>query len=65
MTRVGAPGTNRHISGTDASQTCAPNPDNVSAEGGGIGSPTLMGGGTGFSREHLYRRPPAPEETAS
>jgi len=65
MTQVGVPGTDRHVFGTHASQTRAPNPASVSAEGGGTGSPTLMGGGTGFSREHFYRRPTGLEETAS
>jgi hypothetical protein len=65
MTQPRAPGTDRHILGTHASQTSAPNRASVSAEGGGIGSPALMGGGTGFSREHFYRRTVGLEEAAS
>jgi hypothetical protein len=42
--------TDRHEVGTHPSQTRAPNPASVSAEGGGIVTPTL-GGGFGFSRE--------------
>ena len=42
--------TDRHDFGTPASQTRAPSPASVSAEGGGTVAPTL-GGGTGFSRE--------------
>jgi hypothetical protein len=42
--------TNWHTSGTPASQTRAPGLTSVSAEGGGTTTPTLMGGGTLFSR---------------
>ncbi len=50
------PGTNRHTFGTPATQTRAPATGSVSAEGGGTTTPTLMGGGTRFSREHLHAR---------
>jgi len=40
----------RHEFGTPTSQTRAPKPASVSAEGGGTVTPTL-GGGFGFSRE--------------
>jgi hypothetical protein len=43
--------TNRHTFGAPASQTRAPAAVSVSAEGGGTTTPTLMGGGTLFSRE--------------
>jgi len=42
--------TNRPDLGTYPSQTRAPNPASVFAEGGGTATPTL-GGGFGFSRE--------------
>ncbi len=48
--------TNRHTSGTPTTQTCAPTAGSVSAEGGGTATPTLMGGGTLFSRESLDAR---------
>jgi hypothetical protein len=48
--------TNRHASGASPAQTCAPAPASVSAEGGGTTTPTLMGGGTMFSREHVNAR---------
>jgi hypothetical protein len=48
--------TNRHTFGTPASQTRAPAAASVSAEGGGTTTPTLMGGGTLFSREHAHAR---------
>jgi len=48
--------TNRHTSGTPASQTRVPAPASVSAEGGGTTTPTLMGGGTLFSREPFEAR---------
>jgi hypothetical protein len=48
--------TNRHAFGTPASQTRAPAAASVSAEGGGTTTPTLMGGGTWFSREPLEVR---------
>ena len=47
---------NRRTFGTPASQTRAPAAASVSAEGGGTTTPTLMGGGTWFSREHLHAR---------
>jgi hypothetical protein len=50
--------TNRHTFGTPATQTCAQAVASVSAEGGGTTIPTLMGGGTRFSREHLDARRP-------
>jgi hypothetical protein len=48
--------TNRHASGASPAQTCAPAAASVSAEGGGTTTPTLMGGGTLFSREHAHAR---------
>jgi len=51
--RHGALWTKRPTSGTAASQTRAPGAGSVSAEGGGTTTPTLMGGGTWFSREHF------------
>ena len=49
--------TNRRTFGTPPSQTRAPSACSVSAEGGGTTTPTLMGGGTLFSREqNLARR---------
>ena len=62
MTELRVPGTNRHALCTDASQTRAPNPASVSAEGGGMERPALMGGGTRFSREHSHGRPAELEE---
>jgi hypothetical protein len=44
------PWMNRRIFGTPSSHTRAPFTANVTAEGGGTTSPTLMGGGAGFSR---------------
>jgi len=54
--RPDAQWTNRHTFGTPESQTRAPEAASVSAEGGGTTTPTLMGGGTLFSREHLGAR---------
>ena len=48
--------TDRRTSGTRVTQTRASIGGNVIAEGGGIAHPTLMGGGTGFSREPLVGR---------
>jgi hypothetical protein len=50
---------NRHEFGTSASQTRAPNPASVFAEGGGTVTPTL-GGGFGFSREQEAALPAVP-----
>jgi hypothetical protein len=47
---------NRHTFGPPATQICASAAASVSAEGGGTTTPTLMGGGTRFSREHLDTR---------
>ena len=41
--------TNRRGSGADPSQTCAQNPANVSAVGGGFFPTLSMGGGAGVS----------------
>jgi hypothetical protein len=49
-TNPGRPWSNRHTIGTQASHTGAPLAANVTAEGGGTGTPTL-GGGIRFSRE--------------
>ena len=48
--------TNRHTFCPPASQKRAPAAGSVSAEGGGATTPTLMGGGTWFSREHFDAR---------
>ena len=57
MTVDGSPlWTNRHASGASPAQTCAPPAASVSAEGGGTTTPTLMGGVTLFSREHVQAR---------
>jgi len=48
--------TNRHTFGTPTTQTRAPATASVSAEGGGTTTPTLMGGGILFSREHRHAR---------
>jgi hypothetical protein len=48
--------TNWHTFGTPPSQTRAPSACSVSAEGGGTTTPTLMGGGTLFSREQFLAR---------
>ena len=58
---AGAPrslSTDRHELGTDPSQTRAPNPASVSAEGGGTVTPTL-GGVSGSRVNKKRRRPPA------
>ena len=56
--------TNRHTVGTGPSQTCAPAAASVSAEGGGTTTPTLMGGGTLFSREAREARGRVPAVVA-
>jgi hypothetical protein len=48
--------TNRHTFGAPTTQTRAPATASVSAEGGGTTTPTLMGGGILFSREHRHAR---------
>jgi hypothetical protein len=45
--------TNRHEIVTPTTQTYAPHPGNVTAEGGGTTNPALEGGGIGFSREPI------------
>jgi len=48
--------TNRLTFGAPTTQTRAPAAASVSAEGGGTTTPTLMGGGILFSREHRHAR---------